>query len=97
MYTEKLEDDNSDLRPTGSTNNGNRRRVLPQLGGKGVNPGGLLKNSKKVNGRGCMQRFTIERSNPLSKDLWRKPQTNDFHEFIYFGTDRSSTADGGLL
>ena len=24
----------------------------------------------------------IERSNPLSTDLWRKPQTNGFHEFI---------------
>ena len=28
--------------------------------------------------------FTIELSNPLSTDLWRKPQTNGFHEFILF-------------
>ena len=31
-----------------------------------MNPGGLPKNSKNVNKRGCMQRFTIERSNRLS-------------------------------
>ena len=24
----------------------------------------------------------MERGNPLSTDLWRKPQTNGFHEFI---------------
>ena len=56
----------------------------PPPGGNGVDPGGLLKNSKKVNERGCMQRFTIERGNPLSTDLWRKLQTNGFHEFILF-------------
>ena len=32
--------------------------------------------------RGCVQRFTIERSDPLFTDLCRKPQTNGFHEFI---------------
>ena len=42
----------------------------------------LPKNSKKVNERGCMQRFTIERCNLLSTDLWVKPRTNGFHEFI---------------
>ena len=49
-----------------------------------VNPGGLPKNSKKVNERGCMQRLTIERCNPLSTDLGVKPQTKGFHEFILF-------------
>ena len=48
-----------------------------------------------------MQRFMIERGNPLSTDLWLKPQTNDFHEFVFlvlhFVADRSFTADGGLL
>ena len=63
-------------------NNGNRRRVLPPPGGNGANLGGLPKNSKKVKERGCMQRFMIERGNPLSTDLWVKPQTNGFHEFI---------------
>ena len=58
------------------------QQVLPPPDGNGVNPGGLLKNSKKVNKRGCMQGYTIERSNPLFTDLWRKPQTNGFHEFI---------------
>ena len=62
-----------------------------------MDPGGLPENSKKVNERGCMQRFTIERGNPLSTDLWVKPQTKGFHEFFYFVTDRSFTADGGLL
>ena len=59
-------------------------RVLPPLGGNGQNPGGLHKNSKKVDERGCMQRLTIGRGNPLSTDLWVKPQTNGFHEFILF-------------
>ena len=48
-----------------------------------------------------MQRFTMERGNPLSTDLWRKLQTNDFHEFVfivlYFVAIGSFTADGGLL
>ena len=34
-----------------------------------MDPGGLPKNSKKVNERGRMQRFMIERGNPLSTDL----------------------------
>ena len=49
-----------------------------------MDPGGLLNNSNKVNERGDMQKFKIERGNPLSTDLWRKPQTNGFHEFIPF-------------
>ena len=48
---------------------GNRHRVLPPLRASGVDSGGLPKNSKKVNERGCMQRFMIERGNPLSTDL----------------------------
>ena len=47
-----------------------------------MDPGGLPKNSKKVTERERMQRFMIERGNPLSTDLWVKPQTNGFHEFI---------------
>ena len=46
-----------------------------------MDPGGLPKKSKKVNERGCMQRFKKVRGNPLSTDLWRKPQTNDIHEY----------------
>ena len=34
--------------------------------------------------RGCKQRFAIERGNPLFTELWRKPQTNGFPEFILF-------------
>ena len=33
--------------PAGSIRNGNRHRVLPPLGGNGVDPGGIPKNSKK--------------------------------------------------
>ena len=47
VCTEKLEDENSGPRPTGSTRNGNRHRALPPLGGNGRNPGGLPKNSRK--------------------------------------------------
>ena len=44
-----------------------------------------------------MQRFVIERGNPLSTDLLVKRQTNGFHEFILFVAVRLFTADGGLL
>ena len=44
----------------------------------------FLRIQKKVNERGCKQRFKIERSNPLSTDLWVNPQTKGFHEFILF-------------
>ena len=84
FYTKKLEETNSSPFLTGSTSNGHRHRVLPPLGGNGVDPGGLPKNSKKVNERGCMQRLVIERGNALFTELWRKPQTNGFQEFILF-------------
>ena len=96
-----MEDNNSSPCLFGSTSNGNRHRVLPPLGGIGVDPGGFPKNSKKVNKRGRMQRFIIDRGNPLSADLWVKPQRNGFREFLfnilYFVADRSFTADDGLL
>ena len=44
----------------------------------------FLRVQRKSKKRGCKQRFAIERGNPLSTDLWRKPQTNGFHEFILF-------------
>ena len=50
--------------PIGSTRNSNSHRVLP-VGGNGVDSGGLHKNSKKVDERGRMQRFMIERGNAL--------------------------------
>ena len=75
VYTENLENDNSGPCPTGHTRNGTHHRVLPPLGGNGVDPGGVPKNSTKVNERGGIQRFMIERGNPLSTDLWIKPQT----------------------
>ena len=44
----------------------------------------FLRIQRKSMKKGCMQRFSIERSNPLSTDLWVKPQTNVFHEIILF-------------
>ena len=84
LNTESLENDYSDRFHTGSTSNGNRHRVLPPVGGNGVDAGGLPKNSKKANRRGGVQRLTIERCKPLSTDLWVKPQTQGFHEFVLF-------------
>ena len=40
-----------------------------------------FKNSQERRGK---QRLVIERSNPLFTELWRKPQTNGFQEFILF-------------
>ena len=39
--TKNLENDHSDRCLTGSTKNGTRHRVLPPVGGNGVDPGGL--------------------------------------------------------
>ena len=72
-----LEKNNSGPRPTGSASNGNRHRVLPPPGGNVVFLRIHRKSRRKSN-----QRLVIDRGHPLFKDLWRKPQTNGFHEFI---------------
>ena len=93
VYTEKLEDDNSDPRPCGRTNNGSRRRVLPPPCGNGANPGGLLKNSKKVNKRGLRSNGATCCLQIFGENLRRMAFTSLF----YFVTDRSFTAERGLL
>ena len=66
-----------------------------------MDPGGLLKKSKKVNKRGCMQRLMIERSSPLSTDFLAKTSDERLSRIsfivLYFVADSSFTADGGLL
>ena len=47
--------------------------------------------------RGGKQSLENERSNPLLIVLWSKPPNMTFKNSIYFVTDRSFTADGGLL
>ena len=59
-----------------------------------MDPGGLPKISKKVIEKGGMQRFMIERGNPLSTDLW---VSRIYFIVLYVVADRSFTADGGLL
>ena len=46
-----------------------------------MDPRGLHKNSKKVDERGCMQKFMIEQGKPVVFGLRIKPQTNGFHDF----------------
>ena len=43
----------------------------------------FLRIHRKSKGRG-KQRLVIDRGNPLFTELWRKPQTNGFQEFILF-------------
>ena len=76
--------DNSSPFSTGSTNNGNQHRVLPLPGGNGKNPGSLPKNSQKSQEERGKQRLVIYRGSPLFTELWRKPQTKSFQEFILF-------------
>ena len=48
----------------------------------------------------CKQRLTIERRNPLSTDLWVKPNewlSRICFIVLYFVADGPFTADGGLL
>ena len=75
---------------------GSRHRVRPLPGGNGKTPGGLLKKIRKSRTR---QAKSWERSGvtPLFTVLWRKPQKMAFKNSFYFVTDRSFTADGGLL
>ena len=61
----KLVDLSQQVCLSGSTRNGAHLRVLPPVGGNGVDPGGLHKNSTKIDERGCMQRLMIEHGNPL--------------------------------
>ena len=75
-------------------NNGSWHRVHLLHGGIGKAPGGLLAIQKvKEEARQILS----ERCDPLLKVFWRKPSTMAFTSSIYFVTDGSFTADGGLL
>ena len=78
--------------PIGRTTNGSRHRVRPLHGVNGKTPGGFLKN----HGRG-KQTLGNERGDPLFTIFSRKLQKMDVKNSIYFVTDRSFTADSGLL
>ena len=73
--------------------NGTLHRVLLPPGGNGANPGGLPENSKKNNKRGLRSNGATCGSQIFGENLRRMAFTNSF----YFVTDRSFTADGGLL
>ena len=95
VYTKKLEKNHScPFIPT-STNNG-RHRVRPLHGGNGKIPGCLLKKNSESQGRG-KQSLGNERGDPSLTSIWRKPQKMAFKNSSYSVTDRSFTADGGLL
>ena len=74
---------------------GDRHRVLPPPGGNGANPGGLPKNSKKVN-KEAKQRLSIELGNPCCRTLAKTSDEWLSRVHVFF-TARSFTADGGLL
>ena len=59
----------------------------------GANPGGLPENSKKVNKRGLFSIGATRYSQYFGENLRRMAFTDSF----YFVTDRSFTADVGLL
>ena len=91
-----MEENTSRPLPTGRTNNGSRHRVRPLHGGKGKTAGGLLK----------IQNVKEEASKVFAKNgetrclqylLSRKPQKMAFKNSIYLVSDRSFTADSGLL
>ena len=69
VYTKKLEENKSSPFLAGSTNNGERHRVLPLLGGNGKILGGLLQNSKKV------------KKDEARKGLWLIGTTRYFQNF----------------
>ena len=72
-----------------------RHRVRPLHGGNGKTPGGLLKIQKVK--EEASKSLGKERRDPLLTVLWRKPPKTAFKNSICFVTDRSFTAEGGLL
>ena len=92
VYTEMFEDKHSDPRPIGSTNNGNRCRVLLPHGGNGADPDSLPHNSKKVNNRELLSNGTVC-CLPIFDEI---PRRMDFTNSFYFVTDKSFTVDGDL-
>ena len=77
-----------------STNNGSSHRVHLLHGGIGKVPCGLLtiqKVKKEVS------QVLSERGDLLLIVFWREPSKMAFTSSIYFVTDGSFTADGGLL
>ena len=95
VYIKKQEKNHMCLLTLISTNNGSLHRVRPLHGGNGKTLGGLL-NIQKVK----EEASKVLRKNgetPLLTVLWRKPPKMAFKNSIYFVTDRSFTADSGLL
>ena len=67
-----------------------------------MNPGGLPKNTKKVNERACMQKVYDRTEQPvvyrsLGKKTSDERPSRIYFIVLYFVADRSFTADGGLL
>ena len=99
VYTKKLEDNNSGRCPTGNTKKWKpasssssnlvaMERILVVF----------LRIQRKSLKEDASKGLRSNGDDPLFTELWRKPQTNGFYEFIlFFVTDRSFTADGGLL
>ena len=96
VYTKKLEENKSSPFITGRTNNGSRHRVRPLPGGNGKTPGGLPKKNHRKSRKRQVKSF--ERSGlPVVYSTLAKISEDGFLEFILFCTDRSFTADDGLL
>ena len=94
-YNKKLKKNHTCLLILTSTNNGIWHRVHLPHGGIGKIPGGLLKKPESQGGG--KQSLDNERRDPLLIVLWRDPPKMAFKNSIHFVTDRSSTADGGVL
>ena len=93
-YNKKQEKNHTCLLTLTSTNNGHWHRVHLLHGGIGKVPGGLLtiqKVKKEVS------QVLSERGDPLLVVFWRNSSKMPFTNSIYFVTDGSFTADGGLL
>ena len=98
VYTKKLEETNSSPFLTGSTNNGDQHRVLPQLGGMARILDFFLRihrksRRKKEASKGLWSIGATRCLQKCGENLRRIAFTNSF----YFVTARSFTADGGLL
>ena len=98
---QNLENDHSDRCLTGSTRNGTHHRVLPPVGCNGVDPGGLHKNSKKVDERGRMQKIYDRTEKPIVYRSLAKTSDERLSRIcfivLYFVAEKSFRADSGLL
>ena len=97
VYTKKSENNNSGGHSTGSISDGDQHRLLPPPGGNGKNPGGLPKDSSEINKEAANKGLLSNGATRCLQNFGGIVRRMAFKNSFHFISDRSFTADGGLL